>query len=103
MTVFPANNNPPHTRAARSRISRFRFTFQRPARFYRGHDAYDFEGAEFVSDSADEAREGFLFETQQKGECHSDHRSGTKLTVEVLRRLSSRHESVAQEDKDRCQ
>jgi len=60
---------------------------QRPAQFYRGHDVYDFERVGFVSDSADAAHEGFLFDTQQKGNRNYGHRYGTELSESEKRKL----------------
>jgi Cytochrome C oxidase, cbb3-type, subunit III len=60
---------------------------ERPVRFYRGYDVYDFERVGFVSNSADAAREGFLFETQQKGNSNRGHRYGTELSASDKRRL----------------
>ena len=60
---------------------------QRPTRFYRGHDVYDFERVGFVSESDDAVREGFLFETQQKGNSNQGHRYGTELSESDKRKL----------------
>ncbi len=51
----------------------------RPRKFHRGHDVYDYAAVGFVSSGADAEREGFLVDTGRRGTGNQGHVYGTDL------------------------
>ena len=60
---------------------------QRPDRFYRGVDIYDWERVGFISRGATAKRIGFLFDTKEKGNGNGGHTYGTDLPTSQKRAL----------------
>ena len=60
---------------------------QRPDRFYRGVDIYDWERVGFISRGATAKRIGFLFDTKEKGNGNGGHTYGTDLSADQKRAL----------------
>ncbi len=60
---------------------------ERPTRFYRGYDVYDFDKIGFISDSPEAARSGFQFDTWVKGNGNQGHSYGTDLPEPAKRKL----------------
>jgi hypothetical protein len=58
------------------------FLDERPARFYRAYDVYDWRGVGFVSAGPDAQREGVLFDTTVRGNGNSGHAYGRELSVQ---------------------
>ena len=60
---------------------------QRPDRFYRGVDIYDWERVGFISRGATAKRIGFLFDTKERGNGNGGHTYGTDLPASQKRAL----------------
>ena len=60
---------------------------QRPERFYRGVDIYDWERVGFISRGATAKRIGFLFDTTKRGNGNGGHTYGTDLSADDKRAL----------------
>ena len=60
---------------------------QRPDRFYRGVDIYDWERVGFVSRGSTAKRIGFLFDTSEPGNGNGGHTYGTDLSADAKRAL----------------
>ena len=60
---------------------------QRPDRFYRGVDIYDWERVGFISRGSTAKRVGFLFDTKEKGNGNGGHTYGTDLSADDKRAL----------------
>ena len=58
------------------------FLDERPSRFYRAYDVYDWRGVGFVSSGPDAEREGTLFDTAVRGNANGGHAYGRTLSVE---------------------
>ena len=58
------------------------FLDERPSRFYRAYDVYDWRGVGFVSSGPDAEREGALFDTSVRGNGNGGHTYGRDLSVE---------------------
>lgn len=52
---------------------------ERPTRFYRGYDVYDFQGVGFTATGADAERAGVLFDTTERGNGNGGHTYGKDL------------------------
>jgi hypothetical protein len=52
---------------------------ERPVRFYRAYDVYDFDGVGFTATGADAEKNGVLFDTTVRGNGHGGHTYGTTL------------------------
>jgi mono/diheme cytochrome c family protein len=57
------------------------FLDERPSRFYRAYDVYDWHGVGFVSAGPDAEREGTLFDTSVRGNGNGGHTYGRELSV----------------------
>jgi hypothetical protein len=55
---------------------------ERPARFYRAYDVYDWRGVGFVSSGPDAEREGVEFDTSLRGNGNGGHTFGSELSVQ---------------------
>ncbi len=55
------------------------FPGERPARFFRAYDVYDWQRGGFVSQGPDAEREGVLFDTTRRGNANSGHLYGADL------------------------
>ena len=60
---------------------------QRPDRFYRGVDIYDWDRVGFISRGSTAKRIGFLYDTQDKGNGNGGHTYGTDLPADDKRAL----------------
>jgi mono/diheme cytochrome c family protein len=58
------------------------FPDQRPARFIRAYDVYDWQNVGFVSAGADAEREGVVYDTTLKGNSNAGHVYGQQLAAE---------------------
>lgn len=58
------------------------FPEQRPARFMRAYDVYDWQNVGFVSSGADAEREGVAYDTTLKGNSNAGHVYGQQLPAE---------------------
>lgn len=58
------------------------FLDERPARFYRSYDVYDWRGIGFVSNGADAEKQGVAFDTSQRGNGNGGHTYGRDLSVQ---------------------
>jgi hypothetical protein len=57
---------------------------ERPTAFYRGYDVYDLEALGFVSAGPEAEREGFRFETSQRGNGNQGHVYGAGLSEQEV-------------------
>jgi len=55
---------------------------ERPSRFYRGYDVYDWRGVGFVSTGPDAEQQGVEFDTSLRGNGNAGHVYGRELSVE---------------------
>ncbi len=55
---------------------------ERPARFYRAYDVYDWQGVGFVSSGPDAEKGGVLFDTTLRGNGNGGHTYGRDLSVQ---------------------
>ncbi len=60
---------------------------QRPAVFWRGYDVYDWSAAGFIASGPAAEREGFRFDTSERGNRRDGHLYGTQLTQQEKDRL----------------
>ena len=60
---------------------------QRPDRFYRGVDIYDWERVGFISRGSTAKRIGFLYDTEEPGNGNGGHTYGTDLSADDKRAL----------------
>jgi mono/diheme cytochrome c family protein len=58
------------------------FLDERPSRFYRAYDVYDWRGVGFVSSGPDAEREGVAFDTSVRGNGNGGHAYGRELSVQ---------------------
>jgi mono/diheme cytochrome c family protein len=58
------------------------FLDERPTRFYRAYDVYDWRGVGFVSSGAEAAKEGVEFDTSVRGNGNGGHTYGRELSVQ---------------------
>src|SRR5215510_5271320 len=58
------------------------FPEQRPSRFYRAYDVYDWNNVGFVSSGPDAEHEGVLYDTGLKGNSNVGHVYGRQLTAD---------------------
>jgi mono/diheme cytochrome c family protein len=58
------------------------FLDERPSRFYRAYDVYDWQGVGFVSSGPDAQRDGWLFDTSVRGNGNGGHTYGRELPVQ---------------------
>jgi mono/diheme cytochrome c family protein len=58
------------------------FLDERPSRFYRAYDVYDWGGVGFVSNGPDAEREGVAFDTSVRGNGNGGHTYGRDLSVQ---------------------
>lgn len=57
------------------------FLDERPARFHRAYDVYDWDAVGFVSAGPEAAKSGFLFDTSVRGNGNGGHTYGQDLPV----------------------
>jgi mono/diheme cytochrome c family protein len=55
---------------------------ERPSRFYRGYDVYDWRGVGFVSTGPDAEQQGVEFDTSLRGNGNAGHTYGRELSVQ---------------------
>ncbi len=55
---------------------------ERPARFYRAYDVYDWRAVGFVSAGSEAAKSGVLFDTSVRGNGNGGHTYGQNLPME---------------------
>jgi hypothetical protein len=58
------------------------FLDERPARFYRAYDVYDWRGLGFVSTGPEAEKQGVAFDTSQRGNGNGGHTYGRDLSVQ---------------------
>jgi mono/diheme cytochrome c family protein len=58
------------------------FLDERPARFYRAYDVYDWRAIGFVSSGSEAEKEGVVFDTSQRGNGNGGHTYGRDLSVQ---------------------
>jgi hypothetical protein len=58
------------------------FLDDRPARFYRGYDVYDWQGVGFVATGPEAEKGGVLFDTAVRGNGNGGHTYGRDLSVQ---------------------
>ena len=54
---------------------------ERPARFYRAYDVYDFDKAGFIATGPEAEKHGVLFDTAERGNGNAGHTYGSSLSV----------------------
>ena len=57
------------------------FLDERPARFYRAYDVYDWRAVGFVSSGPDAEKQGVVFDTSQRGNGNGGHAYGRDLSI----------------------
>ena len=57
------------------------FLDERPARFYRAYNVYDWRAGGFVSSGPEAEKQGVLFDTSQRGNGNGGHTYGRDLSV----------------------
>ena len=58
------------------------FLDERPARFYRGYDVYDWRAGGFVSIGPEAEKQGVAFDTSERGNGNGGHTYGRDLSVQ---------------------
>jgi hypothetical protein len=58
------------------------FLDERPARFYRAYNVYDWRAGGFVATGPDAEKQGVLYDTSQRGNGNGGHNYGRDLSVQ---------------------